>query len=380
MNKGEFMKKKSQYLWMVLGVLLVVACGNVDNADETGGDTDTNTELDAGAGDTLTIEQFVDQYKDYVCEKFIECRDVPFADMLADASECLTYFDEQGYFDEIDQLVEKTQAGLVEFDGVKAFTCVEQLTQVSCALRYAPWPEICEEVNAGTIVDGQPCEISGECESKWCDRREDCPGICSKRVAANEACTDGVVCEYGAMCNMEKCVTYEALLGEGDDCSEELNWCDSGLYCEPISGKCAPEKGEGDPCTEEDVCSTGMFCPVEPGETEGTCVVYTLVDETDGVCEYMEGSICNPVKGLYCHLSMQTLEGVCQDPKQDGDVCIDQSSSMYYSCDDSTFCDMATQQCTLKKAVDEACTEDDECDSSDCTESICAPENGNRCS
>lgn len=145
----------------------------------------------------------------------------------------------------------------------------------ACAAAYEGYP--CESLVmgarppecrfAGKGSNGSSCLSGAECQSTYC--KPDAEGRCGECSALREegdTCSKGgSPCAAGLYCGDGRCVTYGS---RGEQCSSTapcslLHWCDE-------QGTCAPQIGEGEPCTRGDQCSR---------------LDRLVCDRTSGVCE-----------------------------------------------------------------------------------------------
>lgn len=318
----------------------------------------------------IAIDDLESMMQTLYCERFIECKNVFYAELFSTTQECIEFFTEEGTM-EFDPVVEKVKSGDVEYDGKKADECIDAMKELGCKIFDIPSPEICLGTFTGTIADGGECTIDAECESRYCDIQQGCPGKCTPQAEAGEACNaEGSSCVHGADCNGEKCVEFTGVIADGKSCDEAFLWCGENSYC--MEGKCQPKLKEGDNCEAyQDACGKGMFC--SPEKDNNVCVKGSVVEEAGAVCDYTEGSICNPLKDLYCHINYETYAGTCGAAKKEGDDCLDTSTKTFYQCEDGLFCkiEMAKGTCTKLKDLGETCLNDNECESGYCDEGEC---------
>jgi hypothetical protein len=214
-----------------------------------------------------------------------------------------------------------------------ALACAEALTGESCPglIDNNPVPECTS--HPGSAAMGAPCASSNQCQSAYClvhdgqgcgtctappsegasctmtfecGYNQACPtttGKCTTYVQLNGACSAALVCAAGLTCNA---VCEVAVGTEGAACDPKqltAPACDrnQGLYCDPMSMRCAPitYNPGGQPCNN--VYNTSQLCAAN-----GLCVSGMCVDAV------ADGSPCNETKGPPCLNGARCVAGVCK--------------------------------------------------------------------
>jgi hypothetical protein len=291
--------------FLVSAVLL--ACGSDDDA---GGTTATPQSLARGQ-----------------CAYYERCRPLFFRASFGDSAGCNAT---------ITGLVQ----GQLNLPGVK----VTQAQVDACNARSAARP--CESTNSdpecdfkGTLANGSPCAVNGQCESGSCfyetspTGTPDC-GSCKPKSKVNESCKANS-CETGLNCNAaDTCIVPEPA---GAACKDERD-CEGTLVC--LDGKCAPPGVKGAKCTPTASCADGFSC-VARSQTEGVCADIQLAqlggrcgyDETLGtitdcqtstcsdlarggtcIADVGEGAACNEENGPLCTFGLECRNGACAKP------------------------------------------------------------------
>lgn len=326
---------------------------------------------EAKSSPVIPIDELESTMQTLYCERFIECKNVFTAELFSTTQECIDFFEEEGTLD-YDSIVEKVESGDIEYDEKKIVECVNAMKEQGCKIFDLPSPDICLGTFSGTVADGGECTIDTECESRYCDTSDGCPGKCTSQAEVGETCNGGESsCVHGADCNGEKCVDFTGIIADGDTCDEAFQWCGENSYC--MNGKCALKLKEGEDCSEYNgACGKGMFC--SPEKDNNICVKGSVVEEEGAECSYPEGIICNSLKDLFCHINYETYAGTCGAAKKEGDDCLDVSTKTFYQCDRGLFCEIenAKGTCTKLKASGESCEKNNECESESCDEGKCA--------
>ena len=339
--------------FLLLAVFLIISCENSTKNSEK-----------------LPIGDLESTMQTLYCETFMDCGISFYSMIFKNTQECIDFFKEEGNMD-FSKIVAKVNSGAVKYDAVKAAACIAAMEETGCKIFDLPSPDICEGTFEGTVENGGECTIDQECISRYCDIQAGCPGKCSPQAAVGETCNAGESsCVHGADCNGDKCVDFTGIIADGESCDEAFQWCGENSYC--MGGKCQPKLGEGDDCSEyEDACGKGMYC--SPEKDNNVCVTGSIVEEDGATCDPTEGTVCNPLLNLYCHLNYNTFEGTCGAPKEEGDTCLDTTEEMYYTCGEGLYCktELTSGTCTKLKDLGESCTTDNECESGYCDEGEC---------
>ncbi len=244
----------------------------------------------------------------------------------------------------------------------------------------------CEE---GTRCDGTTCvALPGAGDACATGFRHPCaPGnfcyeqaLCLPYLELGDSCPNVPSCGPGATCKAGNdgnvCVAREV---EGGSCSVN-NDCAQDLLCR--MGACAPQSEEGEPCTLQGHCVSGLSCDaltrtcerpasVEAGES---CTGFTRVCQYDAFCDGVEpgegtapgtaGTCTLRTEGSPCsdHYECRALPGYCDgdgtcQPAGDGTPCASTSH-----CLPGDHCD-ETGACAPRLPAGSTCSYDVECQS-----------------
>ncbi|MCB9615035.1 MAG: hypothetical protein H6722_21570 [Sandaracinus sp.] len=227
---------------------------------------------------------------------------------------------------------------LVRFDHDQAIRCLDAVRSRASSCSEV-LPEVCSRVWVGTQLDGDPCDRSHHCApGLYCrgasfDRY--CSGRCAAQRGEGEPCGDGIeACTAGLVCGTDTTCVPER--EAGSEC-DEFGWCPWGLYCDRTRHECVPsDDAEGKGCDPE---ADVDRCP----------------PPTD----------CNPVTGLCERHALHQLKGP-------GDPCEVGECISFHFCDDGT--------CAPLPVPGESCARSGWCFVGECVEGWCTLlENGQAC-
>jgi hypothetical protein len=186
----------------------------------------------------------------------------------------------------------------------------------------------CNGGTAGTLPDGSACASGSQCQSTQCfpDSSPQGCGHCRPQMgpppppqtygAAGGQCP----CQDGLYCNAMT-GTCAPLATSGGSCSSS-DGCDWPLYCG--SGTCKPALNAGDACAPSDVCSPGLYCDATahcvapqwamPGATCGANVTCEIGQCFHGTCPTIipDGQPCGPDPTKMCDVYADCMGGTCQ--------------------------------------------------------------------
>jgi hypothetical protein len=221
--------------------------------------------------------------------------------------------------------IEEFRSPHVAYDADAARACVDAYASVmkSCGNDDAI-EDACGQVFAGTLMAGQTCANSAECVRRTSCQDPDSSGV--RRCIASAPTVHG---KLGDACRAT-CTELEggfscsgfAGPGGGDAGTPGTASCftNDGLYCD-ATFTCVATPGLNEPCTVNTVCAGDAFCD------NGRCAA----KRTSGPCAQFDGA-----------------------------------------CAEAAYCDVAAQQCQLKKSTGAPCAAFDECKSPDrCTDGVC---------
>lgn len=251
------------------------------------------------------------------CNKINSCASVLLSTSYGDVATCTTRYQAACVRA---QTVTGTQISASQISA-----CADATSGSSCAALQDPTPPDACKPPPGTLADGVACGEDHQCVGAYCKKGpgSSC-GVCSKRVAAGESCTQEDDCDHGLACAVQTCVTYVEVgaacdkdkpcrspascvngacakpLGAGVACGSTAGNCDAlaGLFCNSATKVC--EKvvvaKDGESCgllsSGITVCHASGKCkPAGAGSTQGTC----LAAAKDGeACDVMQGPSCLP--------------------------------------------------------------------------------------
>lgn len=236
-------------------------------------------------------------------------------------------------------------AGRIQYDGLKARTCFDQIDGLTTCDRHvvsAPgFTTMCEEVLVGLVPKDGACFFDAECQNRGscsgtvigCDSfTECCAGTCTAGAtvvpAGGDCSAPPAICETGTTCvtsspGLATCVPLGATVGtscgsiacvssltcdaqtrtcrlpspEGGACTPGLNGldCDDARdFCDP-AGHCTARLAIGAPCTRAaQACVGWAACDA----TTSTCVALPLVGQPcasgDSPMACLGGVRCDP--------------------------------------------------------------------------------------
>jgi hypothetical protein len=199
----------------------------------------------------------------------------------------------------------------------------------------------------GQLASGTACDIAAQCQSGSCsttfsyDFDHTC-GVCVDQRGAGEACGANTVCSYGTSCTDGVCTSWGSKLGEACQSPKGESNCLPDLYC-PVD-TCVPRLHIGDACDESyvahEACPQGAIC------NAGVCQV---------VVEGKAGDACDDVV-VHCGTGMFCAEGNCRKPVANvglGGACVGDICASSLRC--------RNQVCAVPAEVGEPCYENSEC-------------------
>ncbi|HVH44310.1 MAG TPA: hypothetical protein VM925_18285 [Labilithrix sp.] len=148
--------------------------------------------------------------------------------------------------------------------------------RAACAARRltAACDEIIPEcdVPAGSLPDGAPCAVRGQCQSRFCKVDAGGCGTCAPLVEAGGVCSLPTDCAFAsnevASCDYKEnettgtCSTWK-LVKLGEACGEN-SFCDTGGHCaseqQEGPGSCVANEDVGGPCVDGTSCVPGLVC------------------------------------------------------------------------------------------------------------------------
>ena len=342
----------------------------------------------------LSLGQFCERLPDAHCRWQIDC-DAGTPEMC----DLLQEWDE--YARQCEAVGASKNAGRIVFDRQAAAACLDKLVDGSC-LGVA---ETCRVV-LGQVPAGETCYPYAHLFNFEVGNDECAVGICSPRFAELPATCRGLVgdecgnypgassCGPGTFCEYYESATCAPLLPAGEPCS--LGTCGDGLRCVGDPPACARTLAEGAECEDSTQCARSSVCAAghclrkssrgqaclagencPPGDQcvqldgdrpqPGTCLAgmtgdpcllnsngvshdcrrwYTCVATGIGTttCQHVDGLSCQSDYVCYPFWCKHTSPsgGVCMQPGNAGDACVDLRNSWdeppYHACRDDLAC------------------------------------------
>ncbi|HEY0990661.1 MAG TPA: Dickkopf N-terminal cysteine-rich domain-containing protein [Kofleriaceae bacterium] len=309
--------------------------------------------LAACGTDSVSLEDYPQEFRDAFCRNFVKCgvvKDLDTCRNLNFGVDLHITASGQAAFD----------MGKAKFHGEKAQSCVDGIANSSCDLTsesQRQLPLACDQVATGTLHNGEACTLSAECISTTCS-----------------------VPNCGMACCTGSCVgdTPPAVGKLGGPCPSGR--CESGAYCDFASEACLSYKQAGAVCAAAFECAPGLAC-IGTGLT-GTCTKLPKLGEACTTFCTDFGATCNPtsktcvevaVGGEACATDNDCSalyfcdRGACSGGVALGAACTPQDHCV----DPRAFCDVPrgaiSGTCILPKANGMPCNFNDECQSFACS-------------
>ncbi|MFO0747930.1 MAG: hypothetical protein U1F43_20060 [Myxococcota bacterium] len=202
-------------------------------------------------------------------------------------------------------------------------------------------PLECKSAFEGTVDEGGACAFDDICKPDlFCKPAADgtCPGTCAPRKGLGETCNDNdAICQKDLICTgfgATDGVCAARHVGSGEACVA-FDQCPEGHFCPVTTTKvCTPFLAEHAACSSFG-CAPGLYCT----DAGSTC---EKVPEKGQACEYT------------CARPAVCIDGTCVDQPKAGDSCDNEFSSC------GTFtaslqCDPGTKTCVPYIATGEPC-------------------------
>jgi hypothetical protein len=343
------------------------------------------------AGGAIPIAELPAQLGQALCQAEQACN--PFfyrvAFSNADCKAVLTAQLQESAFTQIQVAIDAKQ---VNYDGLKAHSCIAAVTSGSCGVLDHNLPAVCREALSGTVATGGDCDIDSECAGLARCQVDNgvCPGTCAPLSSAGVACSADGDCALGLTCSVAtqhcappaaqgeackggsaaECAAGLLCIGNDDsqnragtcktaaqaltkqvaeDCDLQAGpWCADGLACVvekalPLSAKCHAIAAPGGTCGLglPSECPTGQYCPLD--------FVDVATGKLSASCSALPGTgePCGPA------LAISRCAG-------------------NLVCDDTTA--PLTPVCVTRHTLGESCSGDALCTSTHCVDKTCVPE------
>lgn len=317
------------------------AVADTASADGSAADTGTTDAAADAAPDTATstpvpLDQIANQFLDAICTAMTSCGGKTFATKQGCMAFMVAQMGAEG--DGPAAMVALVKAGKATYDAAAAGKCLA-LYSGCTMLQSSKAPGECAKVFTGVAADGATCDQDEECKSLYCAKSEtqnwECPGKCTAKVAATQACTTDDACQGDLLCIDGKCTAAGGKAGA--PCVKSS--CADGLYCDSSGGTnvCAAKLEATKACDSEDACKAGLFCGLSTSGEGGVCQAPAkvgaacagngsgsggfgsdLFGTAPSPCE--GGGICAPStpNGTFACLAPAALEAACTHPQQCG--------------------------------------------------------------
>jgi hypothetical protein len=237
---------------------------------------------------------------------------------------------------------------------------------------------ICVELaGAGEVCDNIECQ-----DGLVCDYDTD-PAVCLDPAGAGGSCSSARGCETGLQC-LDGVCTGPANAGQECDIGDEFEgimfacapnyYCDADIAMQERTGVCKPKKGAGSECILFYECKSGLLC-----------IGLQINEQTE---EIIPGSCGQPLKtGAACNADFDFPEcdwdlycdeqtAVCTAFPGIGDPCIYGEDPECFG--DDLYCDSLDYGvpglCAQKKPDESSCTSYEECQSGNCINGTCEPD------
>ncbi len=265
-------------------------------------------------------------------------------------------------------LAASVAAGRAKFDASQAQACLDAIAVCSGTTTAPP---ACVATLTGTVAEGGACTGGEECATA----NSVCNSCKCKAMAADgAACTTSSDC-YNYNCQSGKCVAPPTVPKLGEICEIQVDpntvstvGCDTGLYCDTTSKKCAAYLASGAACKDWDACAAGLVCATD-ATGAGTCKT------TPKVGEACSSGSANPCGYFDVTCVGTTGAQTCQPYVYLGDACVPNQ------CNSGLTCDPTSKKCINAPAAGTACTDSSQCgDGGYCNNSKCMGSGATTCS
>lgn len=212
----------------------------------------------------------------------------------------------------------------IAFDADAATRCINAVHDATAACTdqdlFRTVDEPCNQVFRGTVTLGNACSDNMQCANADGQRVRCTQGVCSVEAGLTSM-GDGPHAKLGERC-AGTCTGTDggwSCAGIGSSTSNSASveascWTNEGLYC-GSAGLCAAIPNVGEACASPNYCPAGAYC------SNKTCVA-------------------------------QVSSGSCASDSS--------------ACNDSSYCEVNTKQCTPKKRDGDTCDQDSECLGGEC--------------
>jgi hypothetical protein len=272
---------KNALLAAAAALLFLSSCASNNKPNTDGGTPDAGGTSDGGSG--VTAEQAAAAYASFECS-VISCLFGVSSGYCSSGGDFGPF--SGGNFD----VALSVSDGRTRYDanvGAACLAALETLEGLSCAgetsslfaaaqsLSASDGSSPCDGMFTGAVLNGGECYATQECSAGFCDfSGSACPGVCAPRRGTGVPCTDDEQCQEGSACVSEAGASTcqpKVLLQQGALCNASSE-CADGLYCDD-TGTCTNAKvADGAECTADAQCAEGSGC-LKPNmfAPTGTC-------------------------------------------------------------------------------------------------------------
>jgi hypothetical protein len=294
--------------------------GGRSDAAVLGGSGGSGGKRDAAAlGGTGGSADFANRYVNAFCQFFANCGVSP------SVAACKADYFDSGAVD-LTALVQDIDSGKIIYNASEAPTCFDAIAATACTqvatAQGGPTNSLCTTVLKGTVATGGNCVTDAECVGGVCHQpscgASCCLGTCGQPLAAGAACTSSSDCAAGDYCGTDYVTSSQSTCqprgAQGQPCTYNSQ-CQSGLACDSSSsGTCVPYVKDGQACTPDgaDCENINGFCDV----TSGKCRPRLAVG---AACSVPDGGISRLNAG--CAFYADCREGTCVALPGPGEAC-----------------------------------------------------------
>ena len=247
--------------------------------------------------------------------------------------------------------------GTIQYDPDVAAECIDGMYDGFCDMTAPSRPEVCDQMFAGTLTEGEACSIHEECQTGLqCETTSECSGTCQPR--AFTLC-GGVECRDDEYCESNACVPRKddgEACANTSECSEDSS-CDDSLGTATCVADFSREGGEA--CASTSACVPDYIC------VSNLCAKLSFVGDGE-TCALTSSPprVCEP--GLTCQDMGTDGLGTCAPPLTAGAPC-----ESYWQCEAELYCDAPSpgdpEQCLSRWANGSSCTSNQQCASYHCS-------------
>ena len=311
-------------------------------------------------------------------------------DLLLGGQDCVDRFTKIIENSDFGRLQGEVDAGKVVYHPENAQGCLDAYTNGGCAVLSSHEVDACLATLDGTVALGGACTYGYECQGKaFCKADTTCPGVCSTRLTAGQACKVDDDCQDGLACPAKTHVcTPPATLGQACKGTTAPD-CQAGLFCygnddqKGTAGTCKTYADTfagkaNDACSLDGksgpLCGAGLSCAFQSVDAQGLHASCVAPVASGAACQAAIPSMCP--SGEYCNVPPLgsgggvKLDGTCTKLPADGEACA-KALAAIQTCAPGAVCD-AGGTCRAIQANGGTCAADDQCWSASCQSGACA--------